>query len=48
MARGWGLAGAARWSEALLRVDLSNKTSVGTPRSNLEKFIVALCAEARS
>jgi DNA polymerase III delta subunit len=44
LARTWGLAGAARWSRALLDVDLANKTSVGDPRSNLEKFIVELCS----
>lgn len=43
LARDWGLPGAARWSRALLDVDLANKTSVGEPRSNLEKFIVELC-----
>jgi DNA polymerase-3 subunit delta len=44
LARTWGLAGATRWSRALLDVDLANKTSVGDPRSNLEKFIVELCS----
>lgn len=44
LARSWGLDGAARWSQALLEVDLANKTSVGEPLSNLEKFIVQLCA----
>lgn len=44
LARQWGLAGAARWSAALLQVDLDNKRSIGDPRRNLERFIVALCA----
>ena len=44
LAKGWGLQGAAQWSQELLRVDLANKTSVGEPRVNLEKFIVQLCA----
>ena len=43
IAREWGLGGAARWSQALLEVDLANKTSLGDPRRNLEKFIVELC-----
>jgi len=44
LARTWGLAGAAQWSRELLAVDLANKTSLGEPRRNLEKFIVQLCA----
>jgi len=44
LARNWGLSGAARWSQELLRVDVANKTSVGDTRGNIEKFIVALCA----
>ena len=48
LARHWGLAGAARWSRALLEVDLANKTSLGEPRRNLEKFIVQLCTAEES
>jgi DNA polymerase III delta subunit len=44
LARSWGLAGAARWSEAMLAVDVANKSSLGEPRRNLEKFVVMLCA----
>jgi DNA polymerase-3 subunit delta len=44
LAREWGLKGAARWSEAMLRMDLANKSSLGEPRRNLEKFVVELCA----
>jgi DNA polymerase-3 subunit delta len=44
LAREWGLGGAARWSEAMLRMDLANKSSLGEPRRNLEKFVVELCA----
>jgi len=43
LARSWGLEGAARWSEEILKMDLANKTSLGEPRSNLEKFVVQLC-----
>ncbi len=43
LARAWGLAGAARWSDAILRMDMANKTSLGEPRRNLEKFVVELC-----
>jgi DNA polymerase III delta subunit len=42
LARGWGLAGSARWSETLLRMDVANKSGLGEPRRNLERFIVAL------
>jgi DNA polymerase-3 subunit delta len=44
LAREWGLKGAARWSEAMLRMDIANKSSLGEPRRNLEKFVVELCA----
>ncbi len=44
LARNWGLDGAARWSEAMLKMDVANKSSLGEPRRNLEKFIVELCA----
>jgi DNA polymerase III delta subunit len=43
LARTWGLAGAARWSAAMLQLDVANKSSLGEPRRNLEKFIVQLC-----
>jgi len=43
MARSWGVRGAARWSETMLRMDLANKSSLGNPRSNLERFVVHLC-----
>ena len=43
LARTWGLDGAARWSEAILKMDLANKSSLGEPRRNLEKFVVELC-----
>jgi DNA polymerase III delta subunit len=43
LARSWGLEGAARWSEAILKMDLANKSSLGEPRRNLEKFVVELC-----
>jgi len=44
LARQWGLPGSARWSETLLRVDVANKTGLGEPRRNLERFIVALAS----
>ena len=44
LAREWGLQGAARWSDAMLRMDMANKSSLGDPRRNLEKFVVELCA----
>lgn len=44
LARKWGLPGAARWSAAMLQMDVANKSSVGEPRRNLEKFIVQVCA----
>ena len=47
LAREWGLDGAARWSDAMLRMDLANKSSLGEPRRNLEKFVVQLCTEDR-
>ncbi|MGN6368919.1 MAG: DNA polymerase III subunit delta [Phycisphaerae bacterium] len=47
LAREWGLDGAARWSDAMLRMDLANKSSLGEPRRNLEKFVVELCADDR-
>ncbi len=43
LARTWGLPGAARWSRAILEMDLANKSSLGEPRRNMEKFIAALC-----
>jgi hypothetical protein len=43
LARAWGLAGAARWSAAMLHMDVANKSSLGEPRRNLEKFVVQLC-----
>lgn len=43
LARTWGLEGAARWSAAMLQMDVANKSSLGEPRSNLEKFVVQLC-----
>ena len=47
LAREWGLDGAARWSDAMLKMDLANKSSLGEPRRNLEKFIVQLCSDNR-
>jgi DNA polymerase III delta subunit len=44
LARGWGLDGAARWSDAMLQMDMANKSSLGEPRRNLEKFVVQVCA----
>ncbi|MCL2641629.1 MAG: hypothetical protein FWD53_12340, partial [Phycisphaerales bacterium] len=44
LARRWGLQGAARWSREMLRMDMANKSSLGEPRRNLEKFIVELCS----
>jgi len=44
LAKSFGLAGAARWSAALLEVDMANKSGLGESRRNLEKFIVRLCA----
>jgi DNA polymerase III delta subunit len=44
LARSWGLDGAARWSEAILKMDVANKSSLGEPRRNLEKFVVELCS----
>jgi DNA polymerase III delta subunit len=44
LARSWGLSGAARWSSEMLQMDIANKTSLGEPRRNLEKFIVQLCS----
>jgi DNA polymerase III delta subunit len=43
LARSWGLEGAARWSDAMLKMDMANKSSLGEPRRNLEKFVVQLC-----
>jgi DNA polymerase-3 subunit delta len=43
LARTWGLEGAARWSDAMLKMDMANKSSLGEPRRNLEKFVVQLC-----
>jgi DNA polymerase III delta subunit len=43
LARTWGLQGTARWSEAMLQMDIANKSSLGEPRRNLEKFVVQLC-----
>jgi DNA polymerase III subunit delta len=43
LARIWGLVGAARWSAAMLQMDVANKSSLGEPRRNLEKFVVQLC-----
>jgi len=43
LARTWGLEGAAHWSAAMLQMDVANKSSLGGPRSNLEKFVVQLC-----
>ena len=43
IARTWGLKGAARWSSAMLQMDMANKSSVGEPRRNLEKFVVEFC-----
>jgi DNA polymerase III subunit delta len=43
LARAWGLAGAARWSAAMLLMDVANKSSLGEPRRNMEKFVVQLC-----
>jgi len=43
LARRWGLKGAARWSREMLQMDMANKSSLGEPRRNLEKFIVQLC-----
>jgi DNA polymerase III delta subunit len=43
LARNWGLDGAARWSAAMLQMDVANKSSLGEPRRNLEKFVVQLC-----
>src|SRR5262249_13094412 len=45
LARAWGLQGAARWSQAILQMDLANKSSLGEPRLNLEKFVVRLCTD---
>ena len=44
LARKWGLPGAARWSETMLKMDIANKSSLGDPRRNLEKFVVQLCS----
>ena len=38
-----GSRGAARWSAAMLQMDVANKTSLGEPRRNLEKFVVQIC-----
>jgi DNA polymerase III subunit delta len=43
LARSWGLSGAARWSAAMLQMDVANKSSLGEPRRNLEKFVVQIC-----
>ncbi len=43
LARRLGPAGRARWSRALLDADVANKSSLGTPRLNLEKFAVMFC-----
>ena len=43
LARTWGIAGAAHWSREILFMDLANKSSLGEPRCNLEKFVVQLC-----
>jgi DNA polymerase-3 subunit delta len=43
LARSWGIDGAARWSDAMLKMDMANKSSLGEPRRNLEKFVVQLC-----
>jgi len=44
LARAWGLKGTAKWSLEMLHMDLANKTSLGEPRRNLEKFIAQLCS----
>jgi DNA polymerase III delta subunit len=44
VARSWGIHGAARWSETMLKMDLANKSSLGEPRRNLEKFVVHSCS----
>ena len=43
LARTWGLEGAARWSATMLLMDVANKSSLGEPRRNLEKFVVQIC-----
>ncbi len=43
LARTWGIDGAARWSREILYMDVANKSSLGEPRCNLEKFVVQLC-----
>jgi len=43
LARAWGLAGAARWSQEMLAMDVANKSGLGEPRRNLERFIMTLC-----
>ena len=43
LARTWGLNGAARWSAVMLQIDVANKSSLGEPRHNLEKFVVQIC-----
>jgi len=45
LAREWGLDGAAKWADAMLKMDLANKSSLGDPRRNLEKLIVQLCSD---
>jgi DNA polymerase III delta subunit len=43
VARTWGLNGASRWSRTMLQMDMANKSSLGEPRRNLEKFVVEFC-----
>lgn len=44
LARSWSSgSGAAYWSRQLLDVDIANKSGLGEPRSNIEKFIVKIC-----
>ena len=43
LARTWGPHGAARWSRVMLQMDMANKSSLGEPRLNLEKFVVEFC-----
>jgi DNA polymerase III delta subunit len=45
LARTWGLDGAVRWSDAMLKMDMANKSSLGEPRRNLEKFVVEMCTD---
>ncbi len=43
VARSWSPESAGCWSQAMLQMDIANKTSLGEPRMNLEKFVVQFC-----